>query len=59
VNEISEAAKLFKGPCPVKLQVIDEEERMQVDLPMRKYRVDVKEFALAMEKYDEIRVKVS
>ena len=59
VNDIIEMAKLFKGRCPLKLQILDEEEKMYVDLPCRNFKVDVKEFATALEKYEEIKVKIS
>jgi DNA polymerase-3 subunit alpha len=58
VKQFAELATLYKGSCSVRIQILDEEEKMQVDLPIRKFRVDAKEFAMALEPFDELRVKI-
>ena len=55
---IGEIAGKFKGNCPLKIQIVDEEEKSTVEIPAKKFRVNVKEFIVAMEQFEEIRVKV-
>jgi len=59
VANIAQLAKKHKGKAPLRIQVRDEDERLSIDLPSRKFRVDIKEFALEVGKIPELSFKIS
>ena len=58
VAKIRDLARIHKGKCSLRFQIMDEEERMFVELPSRKLRVEVKEFVVALEKLDILKYKI-
>ena len=59
VTNIAQLAKKHKGKAPLRIQVRDEDERLSIDLPSKKFRVDIKEFALEVGKIPELSFKIS
>jgi DNA polymerase-3 subunit alpha len=58
IARIRELAKNHKGKCNLRFQILDDEEKIFVELPSRKLHVDVKEYVVAMEKLEFIKYKI-
>jgi DNA polymerase-3 subunit alpha len=52
-------AKKHKGKNLLKIQVKDEEEKLSVDLPSKKFRVEAKEFSRALAEAPEFSFKIN
>jgi DNA polymerase III subunit alpha len=53
------ATRKHKGKCSLRIQVTDEEEKLNIDLPSKKLRVDAKDFMTELLKYSGIQVKIN
>ncbi len=51
--------KKHKGKCALRIQVKDDEEKLNVELPSKKFRVEAKSFILDMNRYPEIQMKIN
>ena len=58
IARIRDLAKLHKGKCSLFFQITDEEEKIFVELPSRKLKIEVKEFVIALEKLEIIKYKI-
>ena len=58
IARIRDLAKLHKGKCSLFFQITDDEEKIFVELPSRKLKIEVKEFVIAMEKLEIIKYKI-
>lgn len=58
IAKIRELAKNHKGKCNLRFQIMEDEEKMFVELPARKLHVEVKEFVVALEKLEFIKYKI-
>jgi DNA polymerase III subunit alpha len=59
VARIRELTRLHIGNCRLIFHIRDEEERMTVEMPSRKIKVDVKEFTLALDRIEGIKYKIA
>jgi DNA polymerase III subunit alpha len=59
IASIHSLARKHKGKNFLKIQVIDEEEKLIIDLPSKKIRVEGKEFSRALAKFPEIGFKIN
>lgn len=59
VEELYQLAKKHKGKCQLKIQVKDDDEKLLIESVSRKWRVDAKEFLMAVDEMPEISTKVS
>ena len=59
VSKLHVLAKKHKGKQLLKIQVRDEDEKLSVELPSVKIRVDAKEFALALSDYPELAFRIN
>jgi DNA polymerase-3 subunit alpha len=59
IAQLITLAKKHKGKHLLKIQVKDEEEKLTVDLPSKKLRVDAKELALSLHDYPGIGFKIN
>ena len=58
IGKIRDLAKIHKGKSILRFQIMDEEEKMVVELPSRKSRVELKEFVIALEKLEILKYKI-
>ena len=58
VARIHELARIHKGRCNLQIRIADDEERMCVELPSRKFKVEGKEFIIALERQEMIKCKI-
>jgi DNA polymerase III subunit alpha len=59
INFLLSSVKKHKGKCVLRIQVKDDEEKINVELPSKKFRVEAKEFVLDMDKFTEIQMKIN
>ena len=59
VSTLKSTVKKHKGKCALRIQIKDEEEKLNVELPSKKFRIDAKELALELNKFPEIQVKIN
>jgi DNA polymerase-3 subunit alpha len=58
ITKIRELVKIHKGKCSLRFQVMDEEEKIVVELRSRKLNVELKEFVIAVEKLEILNYKI-
>ena len=59
VGYLRELAKKHKGKCNLKIQLMDDEdEKMYVDLPSKKMKIDAREFIRELDGFSEVKYRV-
>ena len=58
IYKLHQLAKQHKGRCQLRVRVHDPAENVTIDLPSRKYRVNVKDMVTALADFPEIQVRV-
>ena len=59
ISFLLSSIKKHKGKCALRVQIKDDEEKLNVELPSKKFRVEAKEFVLEMNRYPEIQMKIN
>ncbi|MCX6243120.1 MAG: DNA polymerase III subunit alpha [Bacteroidetes bacterium] len=59
VATLHSLAKKHKGKNLLRIQVKDEEEKLNIELPSKKFRVEGKEFSKALAEFPDIGVKIN
>lgn len=59
VSLLASSAKKYKGKCALRIKVRDDEEKINVDLPSKKFRVDGKEFVTELGNFPELQMKIN
>lgn len=59
IESVEKLAEDNKGACKLKIQVVDMEEDLAVDLPSKSFKVDAKEFIKSLEKITPVSYRVN
>ena len=58
IHKLHQLARQNKGKCHLRIRIHDAAENITIDLPSKKYRVNVKEFTNALLDFPEIQFRV-